>query len=85
MCIRYRFGAAFLGMRGALDALFWMYLIVFPFVNIYITASMAANCELQMLAGTSLSCVASALECEGVVYFCANILDLVLCAIGSLF
>ena len=30
------------------------------------------------------SFVASALECEGVVYFCANFMDLVLCAIGSL-
>ena len=29
--------------------------------------------------------MASALECEGVVYFCENCLDLVICAIGSLF
>ena len=28
--------------------------------------------------------MASALECEGVVYFCANVMDLVLFAIGSL-
>ena len=32
-----------------------------------------------------ISCVASAIECEGVVYFCANVQDLVLFAIGSLF
>ena len=30
------------------------------------------------------SCVASALECEGVVYFCVNVRDLVLFTIGSL-
>ena len=42
--IRYRSGAACLGMRGALVVLFWMGLIVFPFVNIALTASMAANC-----------------------------------------
>ena len=45
----------FIGMRVALDVLFWMCLIVFPFVNIAPTASMAANCEFQMLVGTSLS------------------------------
>ena len=53
--IRYRSGAACLCMRGALVVLFWMGLIVFPFVNIALTSSMAANCELQMLSGTSLS------------------------------
>ena len=30
------------------------------------------------------SCVANALECEGVVYFCVNVRDLVLFAICSL-
>ena len=70
--IRYRSGAAFLGMRGALDVLFWMDLIVFPFVNIALTASMAANCELQMLAGTSLSstvknCIACAILSSAVM------------------
>ena len=63
---RYRSGAAFLGMRGALDVLFWMDLIVFPFVNIALTASVADNCDLHMLAGTSLSaavkkCIACAI------------------------
>ena len=29
--------------------------------------------------------MASALECEGLVYLCAKYLDLFLCAIGSLF
>ena len=28
--------------------------------------------------------MAGALECEGVVYLCTNVLDLVLCAISSL-
>ena len=36
------------------------------------------------LAAWVRSCVASALECEGVVYFCVNIRDLVLLEIGSL-
>ena len=53
--VRYRSGAACLGMRGAFDVLFWMDFIVFPFVNIFLMASMAANFELQILAGTSLS------------------------------
>ena len=30
------------------------------------------------------SCVANALECDGVVYFCVNVRDLVLFAIGPL-
>ena len=55
MGIRYRPGADFLGMRGALDVLFLMDLIVVPFVNIALTSSMAANCELQILSGTYLS------------------------------
>ena len=42
--IGYRSGADFLGMRGALDVLFWMDLTVSPFVNIALMASMAANC-----------------------------------------
>ena len=50
----YLSGAACLCMRGALVFLVWMGFIV-PFVNIALTASMAANCELQMLARTSLS------------------------------
>ena len=29
------------------------------------------------------SCAANALECEGVLYFCVNVWDLVLFAIGS--
>ena len=53
--VRYCSGAACLGMRGAFDVLFWMGFIVFPFVNIFLTASMASNCESQILAGTSLS------------------------------
>ena len=51
---QYLSGAACLFMRGAIVVLLWMGFIV-PFVNIALTASMAANCELQMLAGTSLS------------------------------
>ena len=53
--IRYRSGAAFLGLRGAVYFLFFMNFIVIPFVNIALTASMDANCELQILYGTSLS------------------------------
>ena len=52
--IRYCSGAAFLGMRGAVDVLFWMDFIVSPFLNIALTASMAANCGSQIIAGTSL-------------------------------
>ena len=50
----YLSGAAFLCVRVALDVLFWMGFI-FPFVSISLTASMADNCELQILAGISLS------------------------------
>ena len=53
--VRYRSVAACLGMRGAFDVLFWMDFIVFPFLNIALTASMAGNCESQILAGTYLS------------------------------
>ena len=53
--IRYLSGAAFLGLRGAVDVLFWMDFIVFPFVNIALTASISANCESQILAGIYLS------------------------------
>ena len=71
--IRYRSGAACLGMRGAVDVLFRMDLIVFPFVNIALTASMAANCESQILAGTSLSaavknCIVCAILSSAVVW-----------------
>ena len=70
--ILYLSGTVFLGTRGALDALFWMDLIVFPFLNIALTASMAANFELQMLAGTSLSaavknCIACAIMSSAVM------------------
>ena len=42
-------------MRGAFDFLCGMDFIVFPFVNITLTASIADNCESHILAGTSLS------------------------------
>ena len=42
-------------MRGAFDVLCGVDFIVFPFVNIALTASIAANCESQILVGTSLS------------------------------
>ena len=64
--IRYCSGVAFLGMRGAVDVLFLMDFIVFLFVNISLMASMAANCESQILAGKYLSaavknCIACAI------------------------
>ena len=42
------------------------------------------SCYNTELATWVRSCVASALECEGIVYFCVNVRDLVLFAIGSL-
>ena len=51
---RYLYGSACLFMRGDPVFLLWVGFIV-PFGNIALTASMSANCELQMLAGTSLS------------------------------
>ena len=65
--IRYRSGDGCLGMRGAVDVLFWMDFIVFPFVNIALTASIAANFESHIFAGTSLS--AAAKNC----FACANL------------
>ena len=75
----YLSGFACFSMRGARDVLFWLGFIV-PFEKIALTASMAANCELQMLAGTSFSatvknCIAcgilsSAVICGCVRYLC---------------
>ena len=53
--VLYRSGAICLGIRGACDVLCGVDFIVFPFVNIARTASIAANCESQILVGTSLS------------------------------
>ena len=50
--VRYRSGAACLGMWGDFDVLFWMDFTVLPFLNIALTASMADDCETQILAGT---------------------------------
>ena len=77
--IWYRSGADCLGMRVALVVLFLMGLIVFPFVNIALTASMATNCELQMLAGTSLSsavknCIACVILSSAVMWGCVRYL-----------
>ena len=77
--IRYCSGVACLGMRGAFVVLFWMGLIVFPFVNIALTASMAANCELKMLAGTYLSyavknCIACVILSSAVMWGCVRYL-----------
>ena len=56
--IRYRAGADCLGMRDDYDVLCGVNFIVFPFVNIALTASIADNCESQILVGTSLSAAA---------------------------
>ena len=53
--VRYRAGAACLGMRDAFDVLGGVDFIVFPFVNIALTASIAANCYSKILVGTSFS------------------------------
>ena len=53
--VRYCSGAACLGMRGAFDFLCGIDFIVFPFVNIALTSSIADNCESQILSGTYLS------------------------------
>ena len=42
-------------MNGSFDVLFGMDFIVFRFVNIALAASIAANCESHILAGTALS------------------------------
>ena len=52
---QYRAGASYLGMSGAIDFLCGIDSFVLPFVNISFTASIAANCESQILVGTSLS------------------------------
>ena len=51
---QYFSGFAWFFIRGACDILFWLGFIV-PFENIVLTASIAAKCELQMLAGISFS------------------------------
>ena len=76
--IQYLSGAACLCMRGALVVLFWMGFI-FPFLNIDLTASMAANCEFQMLAGTSLSasvknCISCVIMSSAVIWGCVRYL-----------
>ena len=75
----YLSGFACFSVRGALAVSFWIGFIV-PFENIALTASMSANCELQILARTSLSaavknCMAcvilySAMICGCVRYLC---------------
>ena len=69
MGVRYRAGAACLGMRGACDVLCGVDLIVLPFVNIARTASIAASCESQVLVGILLSaevkkCIACVSTCR---------------------
>ena len=78
VCTQYISVSACLFVRGALDVLLWMGFIV-PFVNIALTASMAANCELQMLAGTSLSaaiknCMACVILSSDVICGCVRYL-----------
>ena len=73
MGIRYRSSVACLGMRDVLVVLVWMGLIVFPIVNIALTASMAANCELQMLAGTSLSAAVKKFIACVIFVFCCDV------------
>ena len=53
--VRYIAGASCLGMSGAIDFLCGPDSIVLPFVNIVLAASFAANCESQILVGTSFS------------------------------
>ena len=70
--VRYCSSNAFLGMRGVFDVFCGMDFIVFPFVNIALTASIAANCESQILAGTSFSaavknCIACAILSSAVI------------------
>ena len=48
--IRYLSGFACFSMRGAIAVSFWIGFIV-PLGNIALTASMSANCDLQILAG----------------------------------
>ena len=65
-------------MRGALVVLFWM-VVIFPFVNIALTALMADNCELQILAGTSLSasvknCISCAILSSAAIWGCVRYL-----------
>ena len=54
MGVRHRSSAGCLGMRGVFNFLCGMDFIVFPFVNIFLTASIAANYESQILDGISL-------------------------------
>ena len=53
--VGYLFGTSFIGMSGNIGFLCGLDYIVRPFVNISLTASIAANCESQILVGTSLS------------------------------
>ena len=52
--VRYRARSDCLGMRGAFDVLYGVYFIVLSFVNISLTASIAANYESQILVGKYL-------------------------------
>ena len=65
-------------MIGAIAVSFWIGFTV-PFENIALTESMAANCELQILAGTSLSaafknCMACVILSSAVIYGCIRYL-----------
>ena len=67
----YLSGFACFCMRGAIDVLLWMGFIV-PFEKISPTASMEANCELQMLAGTSL--IAAVKHCMACVILSSDVM-----------
>ena len=69
---RYLSGFACFSMRGAGYILFWMGFIV-SFENIALTASMAANCELIMLASTS--CIASVKNCIACVILSSDLIS----------
>ena len=59
--VGYRSGASCLGMSGVIGFKCALDFIVLPFVNIALTASIAANYESQILFGASLS--AAVKEC----------------------
>ena len=69
----YLAGASCLGMIGNIGFLFGLDSIVLPFVNIYLTASIAANYESQILVGKSLSVAVKKMYGVGHYFFCCYV------------
>ena len=71
--VGYLAGSSCIGMSGEISLLCGLDSIVCPFVNIALTASIAANCESRILVGTSLSAAVKKMYVMGHPVFCCDV------------